>query len=148
MKRRRLKFSDYYNKIILNEVAEIYDVEKHRIFLGSRKKEFINAKRLYIFILREVFSLKFMDIARITNLHHASIIHHVKEFSFFYNNTGYKQDKRNFERVENRVIEVEIDEEIFELETRLKVIQIQLTKLYKINKQKNERQKRESLLAK
>ena len=38
MKRRRLKFSDYYNKIILNEVAEIYDVEKHRIFLGSRKK--------------------------------------------------------------------------------------------------------------
>jgi len=148
MKRRRLKFSDYYNKIILNEVAEIYDVEKHRIFLGSRKKEFINAKRLYIFILREVFSLKFMDIARITNLHHASIIHHVKEFSFFYKNTGYKQDKRNFERVENRVIEVEIDEEIFELETKLKVIQIQLTKLYKINKQKNERQKRESLLTK
>jgi len=76
MKRRRLKFSDYYNEIILNEVAEIYDVEKHRIFLGSRERNIIFAKRLYIFTLREMFNLTLTQIAKITNLHHASILHH------------------------------------------------------------------------
>ncbi len=148
MKRRRLKFSDYYNEIILNEVAEIYDVEKHRIFLGSRERNIIFAKRLYIFILREMFNLTLTQIAKITNLHHASILHHSRQFEFFYSNKGYAQDKRNFERIENRIIEVEIDEEILGLETQLEAINKSLTKLYKINQLKNERQERESLLTK
>ena len=63
MKRRRLKFSDYYNEIILNEVAEIYDVEKSRIFLGSRERNIIFAKRLYIFILREMELLYLVDLS-------------------------------------------------------------------------------------
>ena len=56
--------------------------------------------------------------------------------------------KRNFERIENRIIEVEIDEEILGLETQLEAINKSLTKLYKINQLKNERQERESLLTK
>ena len=44
--------------------------------------------------------------------------------------------------------EVEIDEEILGLEQQIDKINKTLTKLYKINKLKNERQKRESLLAK
>ena len=39
MKRRRLKFSDYYNNIIMSELADIYEVDKERMFLGSRKKK-------------------------------------------------------------------------------------------------------------
>ena len=39
MKRRRLKFSDYYNQIILNEVAEIYDVEKVGYVFGKQKEK-------------------------------------------------------------------------------------------------------------
>ena len=119
--KRRLKFSDYYHNIIIEEIAEIYNVEKERIFLGSRKRNIIFAKRLYINVLREVFE-------------------------FFYNN--YIQDTKNFERVENRIIEVEIDEEILGLENKLSTINESLIKLYKINKLKNERQERESLLTK
>jgi hypothetical protein len=142
--RRRLKYSDYYHEIILNEVSDIYNVDKARIFLGSRQKNIILAKRLFIYTLREIFQLTLKDISEVTNLHHASIIHHSRQFEFEYNN--YKKDNKNFERVENRIIEVEIDEEIEGLEKQLNKINESLTKLYKINKLKHEREKRENLL--
>jgi hypothetical protein len=147
MKRRRLKFSDYYHEIIVSEIADIYNVDKDRIFLGSRKRNIIFAKRLYIFILREMFGLTLKDIAGVTNLHHASIIHHSRQFQFQYEHKkNWKKENKHFERVENRIIEVEIDEEIAGLEQQLETINKSLTKLYKINKLKNEREKRQSLL--
>ena len=146
MRRRRLKFSDYYHNIITEELADIYDVDKDRMFLGSRKKNIIFAKRMYIYILREMFGLTLSEIGQVTNLHHASIIHHTRKFEFFYNN--YQDDTDAFKRVENKIIEVEVDEEILGLETQLKQINESLTKLYKIKKLKNDRQERESLLTK
>ena len=145
MRRRRLKFSDYYHNIITEELADIYKVDKERMFLGSRKKNIIFAKRMYIYILREMFGLTLSEIGEVTNLHHASIIHHTRKFEFFYNN--YQDDTNAFRRIENRIIEVEVDEEILGLETQLNKIKESLTKLYKIKKQKNDRQKREGLLA-
>ena len=144
MKRRRLKFSDYYHNIILDEIAQIYNVDKERIFLGSRQKNIIFAKRMYIYTLREMFNLTLKEIAQVTNLHHASVIHHTRQFEFFYNN--YQKDSEDFMRIENRIIEVEIDEEIQGLESQLEKINESLTKLYKINKLKHEREKRENLL--
>jgi len=146
MRRRRLKFSDYYHNIITEELADIYDVDKDRMFLGSRKKNIIFAKRMYIYILREMFGLTLSEIGQVTNLHHASIIHHTRKFEFFYNN--YQDDTDAFKRVENKIIEVEVDEEILGLETQLNQINESLTKLYKIKKLKNDRQKREGLLTK
>ena len=144
MKRRRLKFSDYYNNIIMSELADIYEVDKERMFLGSRKKNIIFAKRMYIYILREMFGLTLAEIAGVTNLHHSSIIHHTRKFEFFYNN--YTEESDLFKRIENKIIEVEIDEEILGLELRRNKIKDSLTKLYKIKKQQNVREKRESLL--
>ena len=146
MRRRRLKFSDYYHNINTEELADIYKVDKERMFLGSRKKNIIFAKRMYIYILREMFGLTLSEIGEVTNLHHASIIHHTRKFEFFYNN--YQDDTNAFRRIENRIIEVEVDEEILGLETQLNKINESLTKLYKIKKLKNERQKREGLLTK
>mgnify|MGYP003624592485 CR=1 FL=1 len=146
MKRRRLKFSDYYHNILVDELSDIYEIDKDRMFLGSRKKNIIFAKRMYIFILREMFGLTLMEIANVTNLHHSSIIHHTRKFKFFYNN--YSEESELFKRVESKIIEVEIDEEILGLENRLAKITDSLTKLYKIKKQKNDRQEREGLLTK
>ena len=146
MRRRRLKFSDYYHNVITKELADVYNVKQEEIFLGSRRKNIIFAKRMYIYILREMFGLTLNEIGRVTNLHHASIIHHTRKFEFFYNN--YPEDSDAFKRVEDRVIEVEVDEEILGLETQLKQINESLTKLYKIKKSKNDRQKREGLLTK
>lgn len=146
MRRRRLKFSDYYHNVITKELADIYNIKQKEMFLGSRKKNIIFAKRMYIYILREMFGLTLSEIGRVTNLHHASIIHHTRKFEFFYNN--YPEDSDAFKRVEDRVIEVEVDEEILGLETQLEQINKSLTKLYKIKKSKNDRQKREGLLTK
>lgn len=146
MRRRRLKFSDYYHNVITKELADIYNIKQKEMFLGSRKKNIIFAKRMYIYILREMFGLTLNEIGRVTNLHHASIIHHTRKFEFFYNN--YPEDSDAFKRVEDRVIEVEVDEEILGLETQLEHINESLTKLYKIKKSKNDRQKREGLLTK
>ncbi len=146
MRRRRLKFSDYYHNVITKELADIYNIKQNEMFLGSRKKNIIFAKRMYIYILREMFGLTLNEIGRVTNLHHASIIHHTRKFEFFYNN--YPEDSDAFKRVEDRVIEVEVDEEILGLETQLEHINESLTKLYKIKKSKNDRQKREGLLTK
>ena len=129
----------------MNEVADIYNVERDRIFLGSREKNIIFAKRLYIYILREMFGLTLTEIANVTNLHHASVIHHSRQFKFFHEN--YKQDQKNFQRVENKIIEVEVDEEIQGLEKKMKSIKKSLTKLYKIKKLKDEREKIKNLLA-
>ena len=146
MRRRRLKFSDYYHNVITKELADIYNIKQKEMFLGSRKKNIIFAKRMYIYILREMFGLTLNEIGRVTNLHHASIIHHTRKFEFFYNN--YPEDSDAFKRVEDRVIEVEVDEEILGLENQLEHINESLTKLYIIKKSKNDRQKREGLLTK
>ena len=84
------------------------------MFLGSRKKNIIFAKRMYIYILKRDVWINSNEIAGVTNLHHASIIHHTRKFEFFYNN--YPEDSDAFKRVESKVIEVEIDEEILGLE--------------------------------
>lgn len=146
MRRRRVRFSDYYNNIILEEIAEIYDVEKDTIFLGSRKKNIIFAKRMYIFVLRNVFEMTLVEIADITNMHHASVIHHTRKFEFFYNN--YPEDSKSFKKIESRIIEVEVDEEIIALEKRKESIEDSLTKLYLIKSQKHEREKRKNLFTK
>jgi len=146
MKRRRLKFSEYYHNVITKELADIYNIKQEEMFLGSRKKNIIFAKRMYIYILREMFSLTLSEIGRVTNLHHASILHHTRKFEFFYKN--YTKDTKIFKRVENRIIEVEVDEEILGLETKLNKINESLTKLYKIKKSKDDREKREGLLTK
>ena len=46
MKRRRLKFSDYYNNIIMSELADIYDVDKAN---GNRMTSFF-LKQKYFFV--------------------------------------------------------------------------------------------------
>ena len=145
-RRRRLKFSDYYHNVITKELADIYNIKQEEIFLGSRMKNIIFAKRMYIYILREMFGLTLSEIGRVTNLHHASIIHHTRKFEFFYNN--YPEDSDAFKRVEDRIIEVEVDEEILGLENQLEQINESLTKLYIIKKSKDARKKREGLLTK
>ena len=118
----------------------------------------MSAKRMYIFFLREVFGLTLMKIGEVTNLHHATIMYHARQFKFFFKTYSddsdtfkrveSKIDDETFERIEGRVIEVKIDEEILELEGISSRVQDSLTKLYKIKKQKNDRQKREGLLTK
>jgi len=144
MTQNKLKFSEYYHQIIIKQLVNMYDVKEDEIFLGSRKKNIIFAKRLYIFTLRTMFGLTITEIAQITNLHHSSILHHTRTFEFFYNNI--KKENANFKLISDRVNEIEIDEQIIGLEIKLKELTEALTRLYKLNKEKNVRKEREGLL--
>ena len=134
MNKDKLKFSEYYHQIIIKELVKIYDINEDEIFLGSRKKNIIFAKRLYIFTLREMFGLTVQEIGDVTNLHHSSILHHTRKFEFFYRN--YENENSNFKRISDKVNEIEIDEQIAGLEYRLEEITSTLARLYILNKEK------------
>jgi hypothetical protein len=142
--KEKLKFSEYYHQIIIKQLSKMYDVKENEIFLGSRKKNIIFAKRLYIFTLREMFGLTIQEIGDITNLHHSSILHHTRTFQFFYNNI--QRENANFKIIADRVNDVGVDEQIEGLESKLKDLTEALTRLYIIKKVENVRKKRESLL--
>ena len=142
--KEKLKFSEYYHQIIIKQLSKMYDVKENEIFLGSRKKNIIFAKRLYIFTLREMFGLTIQEIGDITNLHHSSILHHTRTFQFFYNNI--QRENANFKIIADRVNDVGVDEQIEGLESKLKDLTEALTRLYIIKKKENVREKRESLL--
>ena len=144
MTRNKLKFSEYYHQIIIKQLVKMYDIKEDEIFLGSRKKNIIFAKRLYIFTLRELFGLTIQEIGDIANLHHSSVLYHTRTFKFFYNNI--QRENANFKTVSDRINEIGIDEQIDGLEKKLEKLTEALTRLYKLNKEKNVRKKREGLL--
>ena len=143
---RKLTFSNYYNEVILDEIALVYNVDRDSIFTGSRKKNIIFAKRMFIYILRSMFGLTLYEIAHITNLHHSSVIHHSRKFEFFYNN--YILENKHFKQVEAKILSVEVDEMIRVLEEKKQEIAVELVKLYNIKNQKHVRKERKGLLAK
>ena len=134
MNEKKLKFSEYYHQIIVKQLVKMYDVNEDEIFLGSRKKNIIFAKRLYIFTLREMFGLTIQEIGDISNLHHSSVLYHTRTFEFFYNNI--QRENANFKIIEDRVNDIGIDEQIAGLEGKLEKITEALTRLYKLNKEK------------
>tara|TARA_R110000796_G_scaffold237883_1_gene358078 strand:+ start:53 stop:535 length:483 start_codon:yes stop_codon:yes gene_type:complete len=147
----RLTYNRSFYNIILDEVADIYVVDRNKVFGGSRQGKIIDAKRLFIYSLRNLFRLTLQEIADLTNLHHASVLHHNNKADFFCN--SYIEYELDFNRVENRVIEENIDSNIIDTEigvARLKadltILEAELTKMYNIKTKKNVREKRESLL--
>jgi len=64
----KLKFSHYFHEVIIKELVKKFNVAEDEIFLGSRRKNFIQAKRMYIFVLKTIFDLTLHEIGDITNL--------------------------------------------------------------------------------
>ena len=56
----KLKFSHYFHEVIIKELVKKFNVAEDEIFLGSRRKNFIQAKRMYIFVLKTIFDLECM----------------------------------------------------------------------------------------
>ena len=141
--KRKLKFSNYFHEVIIRELENKFNVKEDEIFLGSRKKNFIQAKRMYIFVLRTIFDLSLEEIGEITNLHHASVLYHYRQVEFF--KKIYVLDSELYKKILNRIESVTLDEKIDALEKQNRVNNLELTKLYNLKKRRNE--KREKLFA-
>lgn len=149
--KNRLTYSKYFYNLILDEVSDIYGVDRNKVFGGNRRKEVIDAKRMFIYSLRNLFRLTLQEIADLTNLHHASVLYHNKNAEFFC--TNYTEYIMDFTRIENRVIEENVDTAISTIEGSIKrlgedliLLEKELTKMYNIKSKKDVREKRESLL--
>jgi len=140
---KKLIFSHYFHEVIIKEIEKKFNVKEEEIFLGSRKKNYIQAKRLYIFVLKTIFDLTLHEIGDITNLHHASVLHHYRKVEFFQK--IYVLDSEIYKNILAKIESVTLDEKIDALEKQNRVNNLELTKLYNLKKRRNE--KREKLFA-
>ena len=90
---KSLKFTDERNKRVKDEICKIYKLSWETIKSKSRKRDVIDARRLYCVVMRKVFHLPLNTIGKLVNTHHASVIHLVKKheiYSEIYD--GYDDD--------------------------------------------------------
>jgi len=139
----KLKFSHYFHEVIIKELVKKFNVAEDEIFLGSRRKNFIQAKRMYIFVLKTIFDLTLHEIGDITNLHHASVLYHYRHVEFYQK--IYVLDSELYKKILSRIESVTLDEKIDALEKQNRVNNLELTKLYNLKKRRND--KREKLFA-
>lgn len=131
-----MKFSDYYNSVLLTELEEIYGVSRKHMFLGRRNRKIIYAKRMYIAVLRNLFGLTYQEIGDLANLSHASAIHHSKVSDFFRG--VYVEDEETYKRIKNRLNEVGGEARITQLLQDNAKIKEELLEMYNIKIENNE----------
>ena len=64
---------------IVNTVADEFNITTKQLFLKSRKRELVDARRCVMFILREHYELTYSTIAKKFKCDHSTIIHGVKK---------------------------------------------------------------------
>tara|TARA_R110002051_G_scaffold191350_3_gene260086 strand:+ start:342 stop:785 length:444 start_codon:yes stop_codon:yes gene_type:complete len=133
--KKKLKFSHYFHEVIIKELEKKFNVLENEIFLGSRKKNFIQAKRMYIFVLKTIFDLTLHEIGDITNLHHASVLYHYRQVEFYQK--IYVLDSEIYKKILSRIESVTLDEKIDALEKQNRVNKLELTKLNNLKKRRN-----------
>ena len=68
-------------KEVMKALTEICHVSPEEIFSRSRKREFTDARIIYVALLRMGTSWSLMKISQHLNRHHASMIHCLKQFA-------------------------------------------------------------------
>lgn len=142
---KHLVFSDYYHALIVKKITKHYKIKPEEMFTKSRKSKIICGKRMYISIARNMFGLTLQEIAKLTNLHHASVIHHNRKFAFLF--SFYQEENELYKNIEMSILEAKLDEAIESVKDEVKKLNLKLTRLYNIKKEKNGK-KREKLFTK
>tara|TARA_R110000803_G_scaffold37575_2_gene80964 strand:- start:2316 stop:2726 length:411 start_codon:yes stop_codon:yes gene_type:complete len=132
-----LEFTKERNDRIKSEICDRYSLEWKTICSKSRRVKIIEARRLYCALLRNIFELPLQSIGKLTNTHHATIIHSVKQYKTYaelYN--GYDND---YEEIKASLIdETSMSyflDEMTHLERKKKILQKQIDNLILIQKQ-------------
>jgi chromosomal replication initiation ATPase DnaA len=64
-------------KILIEQEMEI-----ENIFKNTRRREYVDSRRILFYILRNNFLLTYFEIGRISKRDHATIIHAIKDFDY------------------------------------------------------------------
>ena len=74
-------------KVLIEQEMEI-----DNIFKKTRRREYVDARRILFYILRNNFLLTYFEIGRISKRDHATIIHAIKDFDYIISNEGTLTD--------------------------------------------------------
>ena len=80
-----MEFTERKESLILKHIKKNMGVDEYKIKSTSRERDVVDARRLYMYILREYFGLGFNEIGKITNNHHSTVIYNCKKFTDFFN---------------------------------------------------------------
>tara|TARA_R110002020_G_scaffold234403_1_gene446430 strand:- start:167 stop:583 length:417 start_codon:yes stop_codon:yes gene_type:complete len=137
MKCREIPFTQERNERIQKEICEIYDMEWEVVCSKSRKRKIMEARRLYCALLRNIFSLPLQAIGKLTNTHHASVLHSIRQYEIF--SEIYKGYDKDYESIKESLIDKDsltyFLDELSYLERKKKKIQSQIDNLILIKKQ-------------
>jgi chromosomal replication initiation ATPase DnaA len=64
-------------KVLIEQEMEI-----DNIFKNTRRREYVDSRRILFYILRNNFLLTYFEIGRISKRDHATIIHAIKDFDY------------------------------------------------------------------
>jgi len=147
MTRYKLEFTKERDEKIQSEVCSRYGLEWSMILSRSRVREVVDARRLYIGILRDIFRLTLQEIGNILNKNHATILHNINQHDTFVK--ILKSYKKNYEEIERALMlddnyyihEVkEVERKMDDLSKRLEEL-IERKNNYKLKIQNNGREK-------
>lgn len=65
-------------KILINEIEKEFKI--NNMMRSSREREYVDARRVLFYILRDNFGITLSDIGRWSNRNHATILHATKHF--------------------------------------------------------------------
>ena len=132
-----LEFTKERNDRIKSEICLRYNLEWKAICSKSRMVKIIEARRLYYALLRNIFELPLQSIGRLTNTHHSTIIHSVKQYVTYAE--IYKGYDSDYEEIKASLIdETSMSyflDEMTHLERKKKILQKQIDNLILIQKQ-------------
>tara|TARA_R100000963_G_scaffold32676_1_gene24540 strand:- start:371 stop:784 length:414 start_codon:yes stop_codon:yes gene_type:complete len=136
--KKALKFTEERNERIKDEICQRYNLTWGAICSKSRRARTVEARRLYYAILRNIFKLSLQTIGKLTNTHHATIIHAVKKYEVYAE--VYKGYDNDYEEIKESLIdETSMSyflDELTYLERKKNRIQSQIDNLVLIQKQK------------
>lgn len=64
-------------------VCSIYGVNEDELFSLNRRREIISARRMVLYFLRKHYGETYMGIAKMFDMNHATVMHHVTQMKNF-----------------------------------------------------------------
>ena len=100
---KKIPFTKERNDRIKKEICDIFDMEWHIVTSKSRRKKIMESRRLYCALLRNIFLLPLQTIGKLTNTHHASVLHTIKQHNDY--SEIYKGYDKDYEHIKESLID-------------------------------------------
>lgn len=138
-----MEFKERHNQFLFDYIYEKTGVTRKQILSPLRKREVVDSRRLYMYVLRNYFGLTFMKIAQLTLHDHSTIVAGCKKFEYLSSvypkltTLPYKDICFNLDMMKDTV-----DGQVEDLKEQIILINQKIDKLLTIKQLQNGRRKK------